>query len=314
MISKKLLNDLEKLASWAGHFEARKKRAAERLVTAGDRNWCFAIIGLECDAPELILDTFAKIQRVTEPPGEVELATALKNKFLFSAVGRYSNQIGHEIVINRDQFISDQAAFTIAWWIISALRIKTLTEIIVPAVADYSWSTISALSDGACNVKLLEDTPRAKFFGQAITTSQSDVNWIATNITKFAQLIQVPKFKLAVESLTENHFSNSDRMIVATIWAGIEALFEIQAELSFRLAVGIASILEHRGSLRKELYQKTKKLYSVRSQAVHGGALTTKKLEEHIVEARKLLSRLLCHFIETGSLLSEDEINDLIFC
>jgi hypothetical protein len=311
MILEEQLAELERLS---GHFEARKKRAAERLSSIDGNSWYFAIVGLESELDVLVLPPIAKIQRVIEPPGEVELASALKDRILFSTIGRYSHKIRYELVIDRVAVSDNQGAFNIAWWIISALRIKTLAEILVPAVADYSWSTISAISDGRCYVQMFEDVPKAKIFGPPVKVSQVETDWIILNLIKFSTLVEVPKFRLAVESLTENHFTNSERMVAATIWAGIEALFEIQIELSFRLAVVIASILESRGNSRKELYKRIKKLYGVRSKAVHGGSITGDKLKEHIIEARKLLSKLLCHFIEEGALPSEDEIDNYIFC
>jgi hypothetical protein len=127
-------------------------------------------------------------------------------------------------------------------------------------------------------------------------------------------LLELPEFRLAVESLTTHHFASSERMMAATLWAGIEALFEIQSELRFRLAIQIASILEPRGSTRRDLYRRVKKLYDVRSKAVHGSALSKDKMDEHIVEVRALLSRLLCKFTELGKVPNEEELEDFMFC
>lgn len=310
MISKEQLSELEKLS---GHFEARKQRAAERLNSVKGNKWYFAIIGLEGELDEFALPPLAKIQRVTEPPGEVELASALKNSELFSAIGRYSKLIKYELSIDREALNSDQAAMNFAWWTISMLRIKALAEILIPAMSDYSWSTISAITDGKCYAQLLEDVPTVRITNQVVLT-QSDADWITNNIIGLGKLGEYPKFRLAVDSLTTHHFSNSERMMAATLWSGIEALFEIQSELRFRLAVLIASILEPRGNSRKEAYRMIKKLYDVRSKAVHGSPLTNARISEHIVEVRKLLSRLLCLFIESGKLMSENYIDELVFC
>lgn len=311
MISPEKLDELERLSK---HFEARKYRAKERLAAIKDNAWHFAIVGLVGDASEFPVLPYAKLQRIIEPPGEVELASALKNKSLFSSVGRYSSMMTYELVISRNELNSDQAVFNLAWWIVSALRIKTLVEILVPAVSDYSWSTIAAVAEGECQVQLFEDVPKAMRFEKPIVISQLDVNWVSSNIVKFANLLETPKFRLASDSLTMSHFSHNTRMLAATIWAGIEALFEIQSELRFRLAVVIASILEPRGESRKAMYKTVKKLYDVRSKAVHGSPLSDDKIREHIIEARMLLSRLLCHFIETKTLVTEAYIEDMIFC
>jgi hypothetical protein len=310
MLSDERLAEIE---SQVGHFEARRARAVERLSAVEGKHWYFAILGLTCDAEDLDLAPLAKLQRVIEPPNEIELAAALENKLIFSAIGRYAHQIQYELAVSREHVKNDRQAFNFAWWIISVLRIRTLSEILIPVVADYSWSTIAAVTNGACHGQLLEDVPQARRFGEPVRVQQADLEWVSSNLTSFADLLEQPKFRLAVESLSTHHFSTSERMMAATLWAGIEALFEIQSELRFRLAVVIASVLEPRGEARRNLYRVVKKLYDTRSKAVHGSPLARAKIEEHILEVRKLLSRLLCRFVETGSVPTEDQIEELIF-
>ena len=272
MILKEQLSQLERLV---GHFKARKQRANERLSSVKGGSWYFAIIGLKGELDEFAITPFAKIQRVIEPPGEVELASALKNSELFSSIGRYSKLIKFELSIDRESLGSDKAAMNIAWWTISALRIKTLAEILIPAMSDHSWSTIAAVTDKKCYAQMLEDVPNVKIISNTIVFTQPDADWIANNLLGFGKLGEQPKFRLAVDSLTTHHFSNSERMMAATLWSGIEALFEIQSELGFRLAIIIASILEPRGKSRIEAYKMIKKLYGIRSKAVHGSPLTS---------------------------------------
>lgn len=47
----------------------------------------------------------------------------------------------------------------------------------------------------------------------------------------------------------------------AYIWSGIEALIDISQELTFRLALSAASLLETRGEQRYERYLQNQKLY-----------------------------------------------------
>lgn len=304
---------LAEIKDRVGHFEARRARAAERLATVDGKHWYFAVLGLNCDTEELALAPLAKLQRVSEPPGEVELAAALENKAIFSAIGRYAYQIQHELTVSREHVENDQQAFNVAWWIVSALRIRALSEILIPAVADHSWSTIAAVTDGTCHAQLVEDVPQARRFGAPVQVQQVDLDWVSSNLTRFADLLEQPNFRLAVESLSTHHFSTSERMMVASLWAGIEALFGIQSELRFRLAVVVASVLEPRGEARRDLYRMVKQLYDTRSKAIHGSPLTKVKIEEHILEVRKLLSRLLCSFVEAGAVPTEEQVEALIF-
>src|SRR5215211_5996085 len=103
-------------------------------------------------------------------------------------------------------------------------------------------------------------------------------------------MLEVPKFRLAVEALTTHQHLVSLRMMAASLWSGIEALLGIQAELRFRITLSIASILEPRGEQRSARYRRVKKLYDIRSKAVHGITLSENELISHVAETRKLLS------------------------
>ncbi|WP_354581659.1 hypothetical protein [Hymenobacter sp. UYP22] len=159
-------NELNRIENLVSHFENRKKQASERLKEEKGEYWYFGIIGFVSEDSVLEIKPIARIQKINSPAGEVELASALKDKSLF---GR------------------------------------------------------------------------------------------------------------------------------------------------FRLAVSIASILEERGIERKNLYKIVKKMYDVRSNAVHGSPLGKVKIEDHIADTKMLLSKLLCRFVERGELMNEEQIDDLIF-
>ncbi|MFP5263084.1 MAG: hypothetical protein ACLGJB_14370 [Blastocatellia bacterium] len=305
---------LENIRKLANNFADRKVRAAARLAEIKGRMWYFAVLGLKTNLEHFDFDIIAKLQRVIEPPGEVELAAALREKTIFSVVARYSHSIQYELAVNRDFASTDQAAFNLAWWITSALRVRTLAEILVPAVSDHSWSTIAGAPDGSCHAQLLEDVPKARRLSEPVEVGRTDFEWVLLYLNRFSELLEVPKFRLAVESLSTHNFQSSERMMAATIWAGIEALFEIQSELRFRLATLVSSSLEPRGEDRRKLYRRTKALYDVRSKAVHGSPISDAKIQEHIIEVRHLLSRLLCRFIEIGKVPNEQELEEFVFC
>jgi hypothetical protein len=298
----------DSLRKLIAHFEDRKTRASARLAQSTGIQWSFAVLGIRSGVERFSFDQIGEFRRVVEPPGEVELASALKSQHLFSAIGRYSHGITHELAINRDFGSSDQAAFNIAWWIISALRVKTLAEFLVPAVADHSWSVIAAIDKQTCHAQLLEDVPQARRVEDPVVVQESDLKWVLDRILAFGEMLEVPKFRLAVEALTTHQHLVSLRMMTASLWSGIEALIGIQAELRFRLALSVACLLEAPGPERTERYRRVKKLYDVRSRAVHGVAMRDAELVSHVAETRKLLSGMLSSMIECGSVPSEEDI------
>lgn len=306
--------NMNRLTDLSAHFKERKARATERLSTnPPNGSWHFAILGLSTNVERFEIEGIAILQRVIEPPGEIELAGALENKNDFGAIARYSHNIQFELAVQGLKPYDEQHIFTRAWWIISALRVRTSSEFLVPVAANMSWSVIAAINDGSCRSRFIEDIPLAKRFHSIAMVTKEDLEWVEANLVKFVELLEVPKFRLAVESLTTHNFQHSERMTAATLWSGIEALFEIQSELRFRLAVVIATILEERGTSQKDLYRKIKKLYDTRSKAVHGSPLSKSKMDDHIIETRTLLSKLLCKFVELGGIPSEDDIENFMF-
>jgi hypothetical protein len=251
------LSELEKLLS---HFEDRKSRARERLLAGtSPSHWCFAIVGIGLSIDTAEVSALAQFQRVTEPPGEVELAGACKDPTVFGAVGRYSRGIALELAVLRSKGL-DQGSFTLAWWIVSGLRVRSCSEILVVAVSDHSWSTIAGIDDRTCHVQLLEDHPRAYGFKTTAYVSEPDLEWLRIHLDAFGNLLENPQFRLAVDSLCTYHQMASKRMGATMLWSGIEALFAINAELRFRLAACIAATLEVRGNQRIDCYKRVKRL------------------------------------------------------
>lgn len=310
MINKTKLTELRSLAE---HFLDRKTRAKERLSGHVDNQLCFAVLGLRLHADEYQINEFAVLRKVVEPPGEVELASALQDKSLLSAVARYSSSIDYELAVSRSFSHQEQAVLNLSWWIVSSLRCKSRVDILVPAVSDSSWSTINGREDNSCHIYLLEDIPQARRFGEPVVVTADDLKWVGDNLTTWANLLENPSFRLAVESLTTHQQHANLRMATAALWAGFEALFAISAELRFRLATFAASYLEERGEKRHVLYSQIKKLYDYRSKAVHGAPTSDQELEEHILEIRSLLSRLVCRMAEVGSVPTVQDYEKHLF-
>ena len=294
------------------HFEQRKARARERLRSIDGRWWCFAVVGLRMASPEYCVANLLRLRPVQEPPGEIELAAALSSPAMFSAIGRYSQMFSHELAVNCT-FGTENGPFNLAWWFVSALRVKSGCNIIVPAVADASWGTISAAPEHSVKVQLLEDYPKAFKFGKSDAVTLDDLNWAAEHLTEVATLLENSSFRLAVEAVTTHHHHANLRMATAALWAGVESLFQINQELRFRLAALVAALLESPGESRLELYREVKQLYDFRSRAVHGVSVSDDDLCKHIQRTRAILARVLCEMIAQKHVLTQDELEGRLF-
>ena len=59
------------------------------------------------------------------------------------------------------------------------------------------------------------------------------------------------------------------RVQLAILWSGIESLFNVNAEVSFRISLYIANFLSDDSEQADKIFKKVKKLYSACSTAVH---------------------------------------------
>jgi len=304
-------NNKEKLMGLLDHFESRKKYAATRMSSlSGQNELCFALSGLAFRNGPYIFQGVGELREVLHPPGEIELASALKDKSLLSPVARHMPAVTHELALQCSESKFLQSNLNIGWWIISALRCRTLIDILVPAVASISWDILPAVQAGSCEVQLLEDVPAARRISPSVEISLESLNWVQENLLRWIDLLEHPAFRLAIDSLTTHNQHANLRMAAAALWAGFEALFGINSELRFRLALMAAAYLEERGPDRLAIYRRIKKLYDYRSKAVHGGTTSDNLLIGHIIEVRALLSRLVCHMTEIGTMPTTDDYEE----
>jgi hypothetical protein len=310
-------DELNGIRNRANYWQDRKNRAQSRLKSWPlTGSWLyFAVLGLDDATPEYNFGEldFARLLKVVEPPGEVELAGALKNNGIFGALGRYSHHIKFEIAVCQKQLKDLNHGLTLGHYLISALRVKSKANLLIPAVASCSWSTIAALSDNSCQALLLEDVPQARLTLTTITAA--DLDWTADNLTKFAEVAQdAEHFALANDAFCTHAHCPNLRVETAQLWAGVEAIFKVEQELRFRLAAYVAALLEPRGEERKKLYDKVKKMYDLRSKAVHGVKIKDEILKEHIAEVRVLLSRIMTTIVESGKMPSDRDFDLKLFC
>ena len=75
----------------------------------------------------------------------------------------------------------------------------------------------------------------------------------------------------------------------------------------------MASVLEERGSKRFALHSELKKLYDVRSKAVHGSQIEPIKMAQHLQRVREIFSLLMQKFIDNHKLPSVIEFEEMMF-
>ena len=103
-------------------------------------------------------------------------------------------------------------------------------------------------------------------------------------------------------------------MAIARLWVGIEAMLNINTELSYRIALYASTVLEERGEARKMRFHDIKKLYSMRSRAVHGDPMTDEDLITTIEKSFRLLKELIIYCCKRQQILTTEYIENLLLC
>lgn len=107
-------------------------------------------------------------------------------------------------------------------------------------------------------------------------------------------MLKEKQFQNAIHCLATYRWHTQPRAQLALLWSGIEGLFSIDSELSFRISLYAAKFLHPNDASRatKE-FKLVRRLYAQRSKAVHGGEM---KGDPHTVvsdSARLLLSLVI---------------------
>ena len=270
----------------------------------------------EEDAYEIISsggEVIAFIRKVENNPGEISLARSLSPNTLFGAVGRYTRSITYELAVPLVDPDDIQVTVDAAYQLSSCLRIAGAAEGIIPAATRKSWSILGGIHDNSCEVHLFEDFPKARGFRKPSPINNEDIQWVGESLDKFSSLYEKNEaYKLAVQSYCSYGQANNIRLMAATIWSGIEALFNISAELRYRLSLYIGALTETLGEKRYEKFQKVKKLYDFRSKIVHGSTLDEASIANHIREVSLILAHLLTIFAQKGEVIEVEEIEKFL--
>lgn len=146
------------------------------------------------------------------------------------------------------------------------------------------------------------------------TVSSADADWIAAHFQTFNRLAsKSDAFRLALEAAMDWRYAKEPRLAIGRIWSGIEAVFGVTSELVYRISLLCASLLEERGPLRKARFQAVRRVYGVRSKAVHGEPLAQEQLLAAMNESYRLLRELLLLTIGKGHVLGGDDFDQAIF-
>jgi hypothetical protein len=143
---------------------------------------------------------------------------------------------------------------------------------------------------------------------------KEDADWLSQHFEVFNHLAtNNERFMLALQSAVDWRYTKDPRLAIARIWTGIEALIAVSSELVYRVSTICACILESRGPDRRARFAATKKLYGLRSKAVHGVELKETSLDSALLDSRDLLFGLITKAVERGGVWTEADFEQALF-
>ncbi len=278
--------------------------------------WHFAVGGLDTQREVLELGGPIILRRLRSFPTHEELALSLTSLPVAGAMALYGEKvIRHELVIDASHFEDNtERIFPTAEAVLAGLRIRTGAEIVCPAVCERSWAALRTAPANRCRAFHFERGLAHQTAMEPKLVLADDLDWVRNNLATVIQLTGGERFETAIEALCTYMLAANDRMKVAQLWAGIEALFgRRNGEVGYRLRVLTAFLVEERGPARRKFSRRVKKLYDTRSDVVHGGKVKPDELAAHIVEVRYLLARLLQQIIALKKVPTDDDFEELMF-
>lgn len=146
------------------------------------------------------------------------------------------------------------------------------------------------------------------FSPQPYMLSADQCSWVKRNFDQARKMLDNPAFQNAVHCSASYRWHSLPRARLALLWAGIEGLFGVDSELSFRISLYAARFLNPDDDVtRRDEFKRMKKLYGHRSKAVHGSNMKGKP-QELVAESAELLTRLISACVEQGELPDAEKL------
>lgn len=140
--------------------------------------------------------------------------------------------------------------------------------------------------------------------------SDADIDWATEHFAAFHDLLAENRFQNAVRCYGNAHYLFDDDAKIMLLWAGIEGLLDIDAELRRRIALHAAILLDGTPGEKALYFERVKKGYDVRSRVVHGSRAKPEVLQQGYALAGEVLLTLLRKCVELGRVPSAAELDE----
>jgi hypothetical protein len=141
--------------------------------------------------------------------------------------------------------------------------------------------------------------------------SSSDLGWARDHFEQFDHLIGDARFAGAMRAYGNAHYLFDDDAKIMLLWAGIEGLLGVDAELRRRIALHAAILYDGSADKKIAYFSRIKKGYDIRSKVVHGAKISADALKIGYQLAAEVLLELLRKAVILGRVPAAAELDEL---
>jgi hypothetical protein len=282
----------------ARHYAQNEKREGYFIGLANLR-----IADLSDEARiQTLTDLGFSVSVVDNAPNVVHLASALipELQSQYALIGHLAKLVRHELFVSDQLATNWQSALNIAHRAVYALRIRTGNLCIAIGASRTPWNQMAGES-ASLHILLLDNPGISRWSDEDASVGLADLEWFLFAAPRIFDLYELPAFRLAFDAAGESPFLGDIRTSIARVWAGIEALFDVQQELSYRLSMYAAVLIADTVDERLEVAKRFRSLYTKRSKAVHGSPMSSSELKKTAYASWRLLCELVDACIRTGN-------------
>ena len=195
--------------------------------------------------------------------------------------------------------------------LVGLIRMSVRPQICAPVISRVSFSKAKDSPNFtiSCHEVYERHTPLKMESQEKV--SEADFDWLRFHLKGILLLTSTnPILRGAIEVITDIQFIKHRGLATVSIWAALESIFKIDAEIRHRVSAYIATFLEKHGDERFKLYQRCLELYKSRCLAAHQGRETHL---DHLLESILILRRVIIRIVEVGKMPESKFIEKDIF-
>lgn len=283
---------------FAAYFDRRVDRAKDLAGVVPLGALYVALEGVDAEEDLVLVERVARIRKVHQPPGLVEITLAADLKHTdYLGVARHTEQVTAEVVMAKTDWDS-KTTLNVAWTIVVMLKLRRHENILASFCSEVSIDIVPTIVDQSIQFKLLDDYV-ARLIVPATPThvAREDAEWIENRLTSVLELrtdVGSKRFSLAFSIYHGWNHTTDYRVAMVRIWSALEALFgkRDDKKVTETLCARIASWLPGVSAV------DIRRLYDRRCDVVHGRPLKAGDIRPDVFASAELLRRALVNAID----------------